>query len=162
MNCYYSNLIEGHDTHPIDIERALNDDYSADPVKRNLQLEAKAHIEVQRWIDDGGLTGRAVTQDGLKETHRRFCDHLPDDLLWAEDPTTKERIRVVPGELRERDVKVGRHVPISPGAVPRFLTRFESVYRPWEGPKLFSRRRPRTTALLGYTLSLTVTAAWRA
>ena len=23
MNCYYSNLIEGHDTHPIDIERAL-------------------------------------------------------------------------------------------------------------------------------------------
>src|ERR1700693_3341932 len=91
MNCYYSNLIEGHDTHPIDIERALNDDYSADPVKRNLQLEAKAHIEVQRWIDDGGLTGRAVTQDVLKETHRRFCDHLPDDLLWTEDPITKER-----------------------------------------------------------------------
>ena len=31
MNCYYSNLIEGHDTHPIDIERALKNDYSADP-----------------------------------------------------------------------------------------------------------------------------------
>jgi hypothetical protein len=30
MNCYYSNLIEGHDTHPIDIERALKNDYSAD------------------------------------------------------------------------------------------------------------------------------------
>jgi len=28
MNCYYSNLIEGHDTHPIDIERALKNDYS--------------------------------------------------------------------------------------------------------------------------------------
>ena len=23
MNCYYSNLIEGHNTHPIDIERAF-------------------------------------------------------------------------------------------------------------------------------------------
>ena len=23
VNCYYSNLIEGHDTHPVDIERAL-------------------------------------------------------------------------------------------------------------------------------------------
>jgi hypothetical protein len=23
MNCYYSNLIEGHDTHPRDIDRAL-------------------------------------------------------------------------------------------------------------------------------------------
>jgi hypothetical protein len=30
MNCYYSNLIEGHDTHPIDIERALRNDYSQD------------------------------------------------------------------------------------------------------------------------------------
>jgi len=47
MNCYYSNLIEGHDTHPIDIERALNDDFSEDPVKRDLQLEARAHIIVQ-------------------------------------------------------------------------------------------------------------------
>ncbi|ACB93971.1 hypothetical protein [Beijerinckia indica] len=58
MNCYYSNLIEGHDTHPIDIERALKNDYSADAEKRNLQLEAKAHIIVQRWIDEGGLKGR--------------------------------------------------------------------------------------------------------
>ena len=55
MNCYYSNLIEGHDTHPIDIERALKNDYSADSGKRNLQLEAKAHIAVQQWIDEGGL-----------------------------------------------------------------------------------------------------------
>lgn len=47
MNCYYSNLIEGHNTNPIDIERALNNDYSQDPQKRNLQLEAKAHIIVQ-------------------------------------------------------------------------------------------------------------------
>src|SRR3972149_8444659 len=29
MNCYYSNLIEDHDTHPVDIERALKDDYSS-------------------------------------------------------------------------------------------------------------------------------------
>ncbi|MGB3917521.1 MAG: hypothetical protein WBL07_08790 [Thiothrix litoralis] len=49
MNCYYSNLIEGHDTHPIDIERALNEDYSTDSRKRDLQLEAKAHIAVQQW-----------------------------------------------------------------------------------------------------------------
>ena len=53
MNCYYSNLIEGHDTHPVDIERALNSDYSAEPKARNLQLEAKAHIAVQQWIDEG-------------------------------------------------------------------------------------------------------------
>src|ERR1700682_4657501 len=36
MNCYYSNLIEGHDTHPIDSERALKNDYSKDARKRDL------------------------------------------------------------------------------------------------------------------------------
>jgi Fic family protein len=128
MNCYYSNLIEGHDTHPVDIERALKDDYSPDVRKRHLQLEAKAHIAVQKWIDDGGLGGRATSADGLGEIHRRFCELLPGDLLWAQDPETGEKVTVIPGVLRARDVKVGRHVPISPGALPRFLDRFEAAY----------------------------------
>ncbi|MEE8606038.1 MAG: Fic family protein [Nitrospiraceae bacterium] len=128
MNCYYSNLIEGHDTHPVDIERALKNDYSADAEKRNLQLEAKAHITVQKWIDEGGLTGRATTADGLTEIHRHFGELLPEELLWTEDPETGERIKLIPGELRQRDVKVGRLIPVSPGALPRFLERFEAVY----------------------------------
>jgi Fic family protein len=128
MNCYYSNLIEGHDTHPVDIERALKNDYSQDAGKRDLQLEAKAHITVQKWIDGGGLKGRPFTSEGIREIHRRFCELLPEDLLWVEDPETKERVRVVPGGLRESDIKVGAHIAISPGAVPRFLSRFEDVY----------------------------------
>ena len=128
MNCYYSNLIEGHEAHPVDIERALKNDYSKDAHKRDLQLEAKAHITVQKWIDGGGLKRRALTSDGIREIHRRFCELLPPDLLWVEDPKSKERIKVVPGELRHRDVRVGSHIPVSPGAVPRFLGRFEEVY----------------------------------
>src|SRR3954465_6344922 len=76
MNCYYSNLIEGHDTHPIDIERALKGDYSKDAKKRDLQLEAKAHIAVQQWIDQGALKGRAVAAESILEIHRRFCEAL--------------------------------------------------------------------------------------
>lgn len=129
MNCYYSNLIEGHDTHPVDIERALNEEFSNDPEQRDLQLEAKAHIEVQAWIDEGGLEGAAARSDAIIEIHRRFCEKLPDDLLWVENPDSEERVRVVAGELRDRDVRVGQHVAISPGAVPRFLTRFEEAYR---------------------------------
>jgi len=128
MNCYYSNLIEGHNTHPIDIERALKNDYSNDPRKRDLQLEAKAHISVQRWIDSGGLAGSPLSLAGIKEIHRRFCELLPDDLLWIEDSDTGERQKVVPGRLRDRDVRVGEHVPISPGAVPRFLAHCEDAY----------------------------------
>ncbi|WP_455211808.1 Fic family protein [Kaarinaea lacus] len=128
MNCYYSNLIEGHYTHPVDIERALNNDYSTNAEKRNLQLEAKAHIAVQQWIDNGGLRGRAPTGEGICEIHKRFAELLPDDLLWIIEPDTDERIQIIPGALRNRDVKVGAHIPISPGAIPRFLERFEQSY----------------------------------
>ena len=128
VNCYYSNLIEGHDTHPVDIERALRGEYSKDAKKRDLQLEAKAHVEVQHWIDGGGLKGRSMTVDAIRETHHRFCSLLPEELLSVEDPAGSERVKVIPGELRSRDVKVGQHVAISPPAVSRFLGRFEQVY----------------------------------
>src|SRR5690606_12048620 len=130
MNCYYSNLIEGHDTHPVDIERALKGDYSRDARKRDLQREASAHIAVQTWMDGGELAGRATTCEGIREIHRRFCEQLPEELLWVEVPQTDEKIKVSPGELRTRDVQVGELVPVSPGAVPRFLTRFEQAYAP--------------------------------
>jgi len=128
MNCYYSNLIEGHNTHPIDIERALAEDLSADTEKRNLQLEAKAHIATQRWIDDGGLVTSPGTTRALQDIHRRFEEAMPPDLLWVEDPKTGHREAVVPGEFRTADVQVGRHIPVSPGAVPRFLDRWEQTF----------------------------------
>ncbi len=128
MNCYYSNIIEGHATHPVDIERALKNDYSNDPEKRDLQLEAKAHIAVQKWIDAGALKGRVVDVESISEIHRRFCENLPPDLLVSINPDTKETVKLVPGEFRTRDVKVGQLIPISPGAVPRFLSRYQEVY----------------------------------
>jgi len=128
MNCYYSNLIEGHNTHPVDIERALNDDYSADPARRNLQLEARAHVAVQGWIDAGGVRDRAMEADTLRAIPRRFCEGLPAELLVVRDPDTGREITVVPGGWRGDDVRVGRHVPVSPGAVPRFLEHFGAFY----------------------------------
>lgn len=128
MNCYYSNLIEGHDTHPIDIERAMQNDYSDDPKKRDLQKEARAHIEVQAWIDAGGFDAYDSLSAFSLEMHRRFGELLPDDLLKVENPDTGEIIVMVPGALRERDVKVGRHIAVSAGALPRFLERFDNAY----------------------------------
>ena len=66
MNCYYSNLIEGHDTHPRDIDRALHKDYSTEPRKRALQLEAVAHIEVQKAIDEGARPERLSGFIGIR------------------------------------------------------------------------------------------------
>jgi Fic family protein len=128
MNCYYSNLIEGHDTHPIDIERALSKDYSADPKKRDLQLEAVAHIAVQLWIDEGGMTDPPTSPAMISEVHRRFCELLPPDLLVVENPVTGVRLPVVARAYRTRYVQVGRHVPVSPGAIARFLDRMHQAY----------------------------------
>lgn len=128
MNCYYSNLIEGHDTHPIDIERALQGNYSSDIKKRNLQQEAKAHIAVQEWIDQGGIKNSVFSTETLCEIHRRFYQLLPEELLWTTNPENKKSIKVIPGELRQSDVVVGNHIAISPGAVPRFLSRYGSFY----------------------------------
>src|SRR5436309_2520671 len=51
MNTYYSNLIEGHNTRPKEIERALAGELEADKERRNLQLEAAAHVRVQAEVD---------------------------------------------------------------------------------------------------------------
>jgi Fic family protein len=128
MNCYYSNLIEGHDTHPIDIERALNNDFTGDAKKRDLQLEAKAHIVVQEWIDAGGLGGDIFSADALCSIHRRFYENVPDSLHWVTNPETGEKLRVIGGALRDVDVAVGRHIAISPKALPRFLARYSEVF----------------------------------
>lgn len=57
MNTYYSNLIEGHNTRPRDIERALAGELDKDEGRRNLQLEAAAHVRVQREVDRMGNDG---------------------------------------------------------------------------------------------------------
>lgn len=131
MNCYYSNLIEGHDTHPRDIDRALAADYFADPKRRDLQLEARAHIEVQKMIDEGATAPTpATTRAFITWAHLEFCKRMPESLLVAVDPDTGERIAVVPGELRTRGVVVGRHVPPSAEDLLSFLDRFEQAYDP--------------------------------
>src|SRR6185312_14414808 len=61
MNTYYSNLIEGHDTRPRDIERALAGELDRDEARRSLQLEAAAHVRVQAEID------RMVAESRLPE-----------------------------------------------------------------------------------------------
>jgi Fic family protein len=130
MNCYYSNLIEGHNTHPRDIDRALAADYSSDPHRRDLQLEARAHIEVQQMIDERAaeLPRPPVSAAFIEWTHREFCQRLPQSLLVVENPDTGERVPVVPGQLRTRTVAVGRHVAPAPEDLPAFMGRFEEAY----------------------------------
>ncbi|HZE51700.1 MAG TPA: hypothetical protein VE111_00260 [Bradyrhizobium sp.] len=125
MNCYYSNKIEGHNATPIEIDLALSGSYESDRRKRHLQAEAHAHIAVQRWIDAGGLSDQPVTMSrSLTIIHDRFFSELPDT-QWIEDRNSSRRECIIPGNFRRFRAEIGRHVPPSPGAIPRFMARFE-------------------------------------
>lgn len=132
VNSYYSNLIEGHSTHPIDIERAMRREYSADQNKRALQIESEIHIAVQeelaeRLINEPNVN--VASPEMLRWLHERFYTRMPDRLRWVEGDNG-EREWVEAGVFRERYVKVGAHIPPRAEALDGFLERFASFYDP--------------------------------
>lgn len=128
MNCYYSNLIEGHDTRPKDIERALAG-AELDEARRPLALEARAHVEVHREIDALYLAGRLASPTStafVQWAHRRFYEEMPDTFRTVGLPGGRTGA-IVPGAFRSRpdeDVVVGRHHPPSSEVVAPFMDYF--------------------------------------
>src|SRR5215469_12118966 len=91
MNTYYSNLIEGHDTRPRDIERALEGEFDKDKERRNLQVEAAAHVRVQAEIDrmaGAGKLPEPASRDFIHGLHRDFYKDAPKEMLLIR---TKDR-----------------------------------------------------------------------
>jgi Fic family protein len=133
MNCYYSNLIEGHDTRPQDIERALFGELETEPERRNLQLEARAHIHVQKAIDERdakGALGEPAAQLFIRWAHEQFYAEMPEELLTIQD--ARGSYRMQPGTFRHEprhDNAVGRHIPPSSSVVPAFMEYFEERFR---------------------------------
>ncbi|USQ94427.1 Fic family protein [Caulobacter sp. RL271] len=132
MNCYYSNLIEGHTTRPRDIAAAVEGDLSEDPAKRDLQLEARAHVIVQGAIDrefhEGALADPAAA-NFIRRLHRDFYAQVPD--VFREIKGKNFSFMMEPGVFRhepEHDVEVGRHIPPSSDRVADFMARFHAVY----------------------------------
>lgn len=133
MNCYYSNLIEGHNTLPRDIERALGGDLDADEARRNLQVEAQAHIRVQREIDQlhaAGELPEPASREFIRRLHHEFYRDAPEAMLLIRG--AGREFRMEPGAFRslpEHEVRVGRHLPPSSEAVDAFMRHFEERYR---------------------------------
>lgn len=128
MNCYYSNLIEGHPTKPKDIQDALNGDFSENSETRDLQLEAKAHIEVQRHIDYAthGFDN-ILSEDFIRWIHEEFYRELPESLRCVTDDNQKQ-YEIFAGKFRARDVIVGRHIGVPFETIPEFVDKFCKAY----------------------------------
>jgi Fic family protein len=133
MNTYYSNLIEGHDTRPRDIERALAGDFEKDESRRDLQVEAAAHVRVQGEIDYLATRSQLpepASLDFLRWLHREFYRGASDPMLRIKG--AGREFLMVPGEWRsqaEHEVAVGRHQPPSSDRVDDFMRYFEQRYR---------------------------------
>src|SRR5258708_10267948 len=83
MNSYYSNLIEGHNTRPRDIERALAGQFDQDRERRNLQIEAAAHVRLQADLDLTAqlLPAEPASPDFILWLHREFYSDAPKEML---------------------------------------------------------------------------------
>ncbi|EBA07827.1 hypothetical protein SSE37_01200 [Sagittula stellata E-37] len=133
MNCYYSNLIEGHNTRPRDIERALAG-AELEEETRPLALEARAHVIVQRAIDEMHETGtlpRPTSGEFLTWVHRAFYDEMPDEFRVIEH-SDGTREPIIPGHMRQdggKEVAVGRHLPPSSSRVAAFMDHFDKRFQ---------------------------------
>jgi Fic family protein len=129
MNCYYSNLIEGHNTRPREIVQALQGDFAADTERRNLQIEATAHIRVQREIDRlhaENLLPEPASVDFILWLHREFYSDAPAEILLIKGQ--HREFVMQPGAFRtepEHDVNVGNHLPPSSERIADFMRHFE-------------------------------------
>jgi Fic family protein len=127
MNGYYSNLIEGHNTRPIEIEAALKKQFHGDNKARERQMLHRAHMEALREAEMGLTpTTNICSKEYLCNLHHSFFKNLPEELLTVTD--SKGIHKIVPGELRENEVAVGRHIPPPHDHLKRFLQRFDDTY----------------------------------
>ncbi len=130
VNSYYSNKIESEGTHIIDIERAMQKNYSTDFKKRNLQILSLVHIEVQKECEEYfksnplaspydkkfilSLHEKFYSKDGMKPFLKINSDGMNDN--------------IIPGKIRERDVKVGNHIAPSSDKLDSLMNEFEYLY----------------------------------
>lgn len=102
---------------------------STEPETRPLLQEAKAHVSVQKFLDeafpDDGL-GVPTTVAFVTDLHRRFYDEMPPELRVSR--FGDRVVPIVPGAFRSHpweDVAVGRHQPPSSDRVVDFMNHFE-------------------------------------
>lgn len=125
MNSYYSNRIEGQSTHPVNVNRALKHDFSANPEIAQRQRIALAHMEAERELEavDHLTEAQMLRSEFLLRAHACLYGRLS-----VADRTTPEGRIVEPGQIRAESVAVGTHHAPLHSAIPRFLAAMDTSY----------------------------------
>lgn len=139
MNSYYSNLIEGHNTHPLDIEKALKKDYSKEPSKKLLQLESQAHVLVNKAMK---IKLKAMDEiyswEFISWLHENFYEHMPAEFKARKTKEGKV-LQLKPGAIRVTEVEVGHHIAPAADSLSEFIRFFESGYNRKKNPDPIKR-----------------------
>ena len=138
VNCYYSNKIEGNPTHPKELLKTQEKGgTSKQAVSKSVQ-ELLIHLEAQlKAKSSSELSPAIATENYIKSIHKSFYGGLTDETLNILDvegnialDDEDNPIRVIPGEFRERDVKVGQHEPPNFNEVPSYMAWIENSFNP--------------------------------
>lgn len=152
MNTYYSNLIEGHNTRPREIEQALQGIEPEDD-RRDLKIEAVAHYRVQQEIDEreaAGMLPDPASIEFIRYLHRAFYDGATVKMLTIVG--NHHSFVMTPGEWRRgegQDVEVGRHLPPASDRVPDFMAYFHQrfAFQPAPGEAMMAVGSSRSARL---------------
>ena len=126
MLSYYTNRIEGQQTRPADIERALAKQYDADVKQARKQRLAVAHMEAEVELEAAVANKpRSALYDPsfVAGIHRALYSRL-----LAADRTTDEGAAIVPGAWRTVDVAAGHHVAPRAGDIESLLEFWRDRY----------------------------------
>ncbi|MFT7514658.1 MAG: Fic family protein [Candidatus Omnitrophota bacterium] len=129
MNCYYSNLIEGHKTLPRDIEAAEQQDFSDQPEERDKLLLARAHIHTEEamLLRLQQADTEVYSPDFICWIHETFYQQLPESMRMAKT-VSGQSYPIIPGKFRDFMVDMGTHTRPESKILPDFLQRFQTAY----------------------------------
>ena len=131
VNSYYSNQIESEGTHPIDIDKASRQEFSNDSKEKKLQKLSLVHIEVQKYVEGYFNNGQTpYSQSFILDVHHRLYAH-PDMVHFLEitEDANQKKIKMVPGKIRENNVKIGHHIAPEYHEIPSFFNTYALLYR---------------------------------
>ena len=125
MNSYYTNKIEGQQTRPADIERALHHQFDANKNEARKQRLALAHIETEEELESElPPTRRELYSSAfVQRIHADLYRRLP-----AIDRVTDDRQKIEPGVFRRNLVTAGQHLAPAAEEIPALLAAWQERY----------------------------------
>lgn len=122
MNSYYSNLIEGNKTLPQDIEKARRE-------RLNIPFDdmGVAVAEAEKRVLSETPEADVLSKEFILKIHRELYSQIPASMRMSKT-VSGTAYEIIPGQLRNFEVSVGRHTPPYSKDLDMFLDRFREAY----------------------------------